>query len=197
MLYECSWFLMVDTVWLTLVQKGFDQETPTTQFEIEAFFAPYGPTNAIRLRRADNKVFKRSVFVEFADEATQQAFLALEPKPKWKGNDLLIKSKAEYVEGKLADIAAGKVIPRERREASGPKDWKKRREEDQKRGFRDDKNQRGGGRGRGAAGHSRGRGGGGGGGRGGGRGGDRGGDKGRTRSRGGIGGRGGRLRDPQ
>ncbi|KAI9819766.1 MAG: hypothetical protein M1826_001075 [Phylliscum demangeonii] len=140
--------------------KGFDEETPTTQFDIEAFFAPYGPTNAIRLRRSLHGLFKQSVFVEFADEATQQAFLALDPKPRWKGRELLIKSKEDYVNGKAADIAAGLIkaqpprwpAPRnehpknsrgnahsKRSAPTDPDNWKQRRDDDRKRGFKDDR----------------------------------------------------------
>ncbi|KAH0562981.1 hypothetical protein GP486_002459, partial [Trichoglossum hirsutum] len=96
----------------SIYAKGFGEETPTTQFEIEAFFAPYGPTNAIRLRRMTDRTFKGSVFVEFQDTALQQAFLALEPKPKWKGEvDLVWKSKRDYVDEKDRDIKAGKIKP--------------------------------------------------------------------------------------
>lgn len=153
--------------------KGFGEETPITQFEIEAFFARYGPTNALRLRRTATGLFKGSVFVEFSNEDAQQAFLALEPKPKWKGNDLLIKSKNDYVQGKIEDIEAGRIRPSgnkgyknrppKRSDADGPQKgtdpdaWKKRRDDDQKRGFRDDR--RGRGRGQGRGGRDRGRGG--------------------------------------
>ncbi|KAI9780404.1 MAG: hypothetical protein M1816_002862 [Peltula sp. TS41687] len=134
-------------------QKGFDDETPTTQFDIEAFFKPCGPINAIRLRRTVTNIFKGSVFVEFADEALQQAFLAMDPKPQWKGKDLLIESKKDYVDRKAADIAAGR-IPRpkpnpryayEDRSNKGidQNDWKKRREEDSKNGFKDNRGGRG------------------------------------------------------
>lgn len=95
----------------SIYAKGFGEEEPSTQFDIEAFFAPYGPTNAIRLRRAHDKTFKGSVFVEFDSEETQQKFLALDPKPKWKGQDLIIKSKKEYCEEKVKDIEAGRVKP--------------------------------------------------------------------------------------
>ena len=80
----------------SIYAKGFGPEEPSTQFDIEAFFTPFGPTNAIRLRRTIDKVFKGSVFVEFDSEETQRAFLALDPKPKWKGiTELLIKSKKD------------------------------------------------------------------------------------------------------
>ena len=90
--------------------KGFGEEGPSTQFDVEAFFAPYGPTNAIRLRRTfPDKIFKGSVFVEFENEETQQAFLALDPKPKFKGKELMIMSKKEYCDMKVSDIKSGKV----------------------------------------------------------------------------------------
>lgn len=185
-----SLIFLATSIHTNINQKGFDAETPTTQFDIEAFFAPYGPTNAIRLRRTLDNIFKGSVFVEFADEATQQAFLALEPKPKWKGKDLLIKSKKDYVDGKAADIEAGRIKPKpnprynnnNNRKDGDQTDWKKRREEDQKKGFRDNQGHRGRGndnRGRGGHWHDNGRG------------------RGRGRGRGGRGRGDFRERDPQ
>ncbi|KAL3418321.1 La protein-like protein [Phlyctema vagabunda] len=156
--------------------KGFGDEEPTTQFDIEAFFAPYGPTNSVRLRRTDDKLFKGSVFVEFADDALAQKFLDLEPKPLWQGKHVLeIKSKNAYVEQKRQDIRDGKMEPNETRKSGrggargrggrggrggdrrgdrDPDDWKKRREDDQKSGFKDRRGGRGG-RGRGGRGRDR------------------------------------------
>ena len=95
----------------SIYAKGFGRENASTQFDIEAFFAPYGPTNAIRLRRKDNKLFKGSVFVEFDCDETAQAFLELESKPKWEGKVLQIMSKEKYVRGKAEDVAAGRIKP--------------------------------------------------------------------------------------
>ena len=128
----------------SIYAKGFGPEEPSTQFDIEAFFAPYGPTNAIRLRRTAEKVFKGSVFVEFDSEETQKKFLAVDPKPKWKGQDLLIKSKRDYCEEKARDIEAGRIKPnrgrggfrgRGRGNRRDDRDWRERRSEDQKKGF--------------------------------------------------------------
>ena len=127
--------------------KGFGEEQNSTQFDIEAFFTPYGPTNSVRLRRTLEKVFKSSVFVEFNSEETQQKFLALDPPPKFNGRDLIIKSKKQYCDEKVNDIAAGKVKPKSRQYDDGSKrsrdggnderDWRERRREDQKSGFND------------------------------------------------------------
>ncbi|RQM07864.1 hypothetical protein DH86_00000736 [Scytalidium sp. 3C] len=136
--------------------KGFGDEEPSSQFDIEAFFAPYGPTNAVRLRRTNEKLFKGSVFVEFQDEETAQKFLELDPKPKWKGKyELNIMSKKDYQDMKEQEIRDGKTEPSETRIRGrgrggsrggyrgrdrgdrDPDDWKKRREDDQKSGFRD------------------------------------------------------------
>lgn len=97
----------------SIYAKGFGEEEPSSQFDIEAFFAPYGPTRAVRLRRSfQDKLFKGSVFVEFQDEETAQKFIDLEPKPKWKGKDeLKIMTKAAYCEMKVDDIREGKVEP--------------------------------------------------------------------------------------
>ncbi|KAL3494458.1 hypothetical protein BJX62DRAFT_198051 [Aspergillus germanicus] len=141
----------------SIYAKGFGDEQPTTQLDIEAFFASYGPINAIRLRRTADKHFKGSVFVEFESEEKQKAFLELDPKPQWKGQDLLIKSKKEYCDEKVADIEAGRVRPSGGRGRGGHRggrggrggnrrdnrrdnrDWRERRADDQKRGFRNDR----------------------------------------------------------
>ena len=143
--------------------KGFGEELPSTQFDIEAFFAEHGSTNSVRLRRANNRLFKGSAFVEFDSEATQKAFLALDPTPKWKGNDLVIKSKKQYCDEKVDDIRAGKVRPhvndrdsnhRDKRDNNDNRDWRTRRDEDSKSGFKD----RNGGRHKGFGSSGRGRG---------------------------------------
>lgn len=154
--------------------KGFGNEEPSSQFDIEAFFAPYGPTNEVRLRRTDLKLFKGSVFVEFENEDLAKKFLELDPKPLWKGVHILeIMSKKAYTEGKEQDIRDGKIQPgtqrhrgngrgrgnfrgRGDRKENGdrgdrdPNDWKRRREDDRASGFKDKRggrDNRGGGRG--------------------------------------------------
>jgi lupus La protein len=150
--------------------KGFGDEEASTQFDIEAFFQPHGPIRSVRLRRAnDSKLFKGSVFVEFENEETQEKFLALDPKPLWKGEQLIVTSKKEYTDKKTQDIRDGKLVPSETwsrganrgkfrgrgnrggrgrgdrdRGDRDPDDWKKRREDDRANGFKDDKNRRGG-----------------------------------------------------
>jgi lupus La protein len=92
--------------------KGFGRETESSQSDIEAFFAPYGPVNAVRLRRTDpEKLFKGSVFVEFDSEETAKQFLALDPKPKFEEKELKVSSKEEYVQEKAKLIEEGKLRP--------------------------------------------------------------------------------------
>ena len=153
----------------SIYAKGFGEEEPKTQFDIEAFFAEFGSTNSVRLRRTFRKEFKGSVFVEFDSEETQKKFLALDPKPKWKGNELLLKSKKQYCDGKVEDIAAGRIrakaqehdfSPRKPREED--RNWQDRRRDDQARGFKDHRGDHKGfgshGRSRGERGRGRGRG---------------------------------------
>ena len=137
--------------------KGFGEEKPSTQFDIEHFFAEYGTTNAVRLRRTDDKVFKGSVFVEFDSEEAAQKFLELDPKPQYHGRDLQIMSKRDYTHKKVEDIKAGRIKPnkphhkprrddryggrdhKRKRDDEDDRDWRVRREEDRKSGYRGDK----------------------------------------------------------
>lgn len=143
--------------------KGFGKEEASTQFDIEAFFQTYGTTNSVRLRRAQDGTFKGSVFVEFDSEDKQKNFLTLEPAPKWKSKELLIKSKKQYCDDKVDDIKEGRVRPHsgdrsyrgghrgrgdrgDRRgnanrdlDKQDDRDWRLRREQDAKEGFPDRK----------------------------------------------------------
>lgn len=131
----------------SIYAKGFGEEQPSTQFDIEAFFAKYGSTNSVRLRRAQDKMFKGSVFVEFDTETTQKAFLALDPQPKWKNADLQIKSKKQYCDDKVEDIRNGRMQPNTKYSSRGgyrsrgekgnsdDRDWRARRDDDRKGGF--------------------------------------------------------------
>lgn len=160
----------------SIYAKGFGEENPDTQFDLESFFAQFGEVKGLKLRRTNNGLFKGSVFVTFADEETAKKFIAAEPKPTWKGNDLKIMSKKEYCDEKSELIRQGKIepsAPQPRKfyegKESGAKfkgrnnrdqgDWKKRREQDQKSGFRGGRGRRGGRGGRGGRGRGGGRGG--------------------------------------
>ncbi|KAF7974611.1 hypothetical protein HWV62_11578 [Athelia sp. TMB] len=84
--------------------KGFGAETPGIQEELEKFFNDFGRANAVRMRRIDStKEFKGSVFVEFADFSTVEKFLKADPKPQWKGEELLTMSKEAYCEMKIKE----------------------------------------------------------------------------------------------
>ncbi|KAM0452690.1 hypothetical protein ACHAPV_009309 [Trichoderma viride] len=154
----------------TVYVKGFGDEQPDTQFELESFFTQFGEVNGLKLRRTNESLFKGSVFVTFADEETAKSFLALDPAPKWKEHDLKIMSKHDYCEEKSDLIKQGKLVPSattqkkfyegrdfgKKNTRSGDKDdWKQRRDQDQKSGFRGGRGGRGG-RGRGRGGRGRG-----------------------------------------
>ncbi|ROW09358.1 hypothetical protein VMCG_02392 [Cytospora schulzeri] len=100
-----------DKMPVTVYAKGFGEEKASTQFDLEAFFRQYGPVSALRLRRTPDLFFKGSVFVEFDTEEAAKAFLALDPKPQWEGQDLKIMSKLAYIEEKNKLIEEGKMQP--------------------------------------------------------------------------------------
>ncbi|KAH9883831.1 hypothetical protein F4778DRAFT_764990 [Xylariomycetidae sp. FL2044] len=157
----------------SIYAKGFGEEGPRTQFDIEAFFTQFGEHRAVRLRRGkDNQQFKGSVFVEWADKETAEKFMAMEPKPKWQGeHPLLIEWKLDYQARKVVDIRNGTIKPNQKdwkprgrggrghhggnsgrgrgqgHRGGDPDDWKKRRDDDQRNGFRDRRGGRGRGRG--------------------------------------------------
>lgn len=104
--------------------KGFgEEETPTTEAEIVAFFQTYGEIFAqdnskrksIKLRRVterrDPKVgsFKGSVFCEFVDKETAAKFLAASPAPAFGDKPLDISSKQVYMYSKLPGIESGRT----------------------------------------------------------------------------------------
>lgn len=105
----------------SIYAKGFGEESKSTHLDIEAFFAPYGPIQSVRLRRQGDGAFKGSVFVEFESDDAQRAFLDLDPKPQWDGKDLEIMSKQEYVDLKHQGIMDGVVKPRSPRDFGGQK----------------------------------------------------------------------------
>ncbi|KAG8215113.1 hypothetical protein J3R82DRAFT_8564 [Butyriboletus roseoflavus] len=114
--------------------KGFGKEEPGLQQKLEAFFETYGRVNAMRMRRVDGKKeFKGSVFVEFADMASVEAFLSAEPKASWNGEELMVMSKEAYCDmkikekgltGKAADLRKDSISSRKGfnafREAENP-----------------------------------------------------------------------------
>lgn len=157
----------------TVYVKGFGDENPDTQFDLESFFAKFGEVKGIKLRRTNEDLFKGSVFVTFGNEDEAKKFIELDPTPQWKSNDLKVMSKHAYCEEKNELIRQGKIAPsnttlkrfyegKESNKSRGrggrdrgrgdQDDWKKRRDHDQKNGFRDQR----GGRGRGRGGRGRG-----------------------------------------
>lgn len=115
---------------MSVYVKGFTGpeaiDSPALQVELEKFFNSFGRTRAVRMRRYDPNykpalpassgsgsksgpsskakatlgAFKGSVFAQFEDVETAKRFLALDPPPKWKEQDLLIMAKEAYLQKK-------------------------------------------------------------------------------------------------
>ncbi|KAF9092914.1 hypothetical protein BGX29_010247, partial [Mortierella sp. GBA35] len=89
--------------------KGFGEETPSLQMELEQFFGGLGDVKQVRLRRkGDTNEFKGSVFVEYAtlDEANKIS----SSKLQYNGQDLLVMSNVIEVQVRDADKDAAKVV---------------------------------------------------------------------------------------
>lgn len=75
-------------------QKGFPDEYPALQVELERYFARFGAISAVRMRRKDDKTFKNSAFCEFSEVEGAQRFLNMGNGPReFKGRELLVMSK--------------------------------------------------------------------------------------------------------
>ena len=83
----------------TVYAKGFGEEKPTSQVEIEAYFGKFGEMNQVRMRRTDDGTFKSSVFAEFKNAEDAKKFVEQE-KAVFEDNELLVMSKQAYVEMK-------------------------------------------------------------------------------------------------
>ncbi|KAG9079729.1 hypothetical protein FS749_008289 [Ceratobasidium sp. UAMH 11750] len=94
--------------------KGFPDETPDLQIRLEKYFAQFGQVNAVRMRRTDQKVFKNSVFVEFASFDSVKRFLEADPKPTFDDTELVTMSKEAYCTMKIKEKGLDKkgITPR-------------------------------------------------------------------------------------
>jgi lupus La protein len=77
-------------------QKGFGDETPTLQIDLETFFRGFGDVDSLRLRRTDTGLFKGSVLVQFRVKEDAEKFLA-EPQ-EWNGSLLEAKTKLDWLQ---------------------------------------------------------------------------------------------------
>ncbi|KAK9475992.1 hypothetical protein V1514DRAFT_338271 [Lipomyces japonicus] len=152
----------------TIYAKGFDgaNETESTQTEIERFFESFGfEIRQVRLRRDNEKKFKGSVFVEFANVDDANKFLSLDDKPKYNDVELETSTKKAYVDKKAEEnngFAGSSSSSKSKRpfDAFREINQRKRKSEDNDQGEEDKPKRRfGGGRGgRGGRGRRRGRG---------------------------------------
>ena len=161
-LFEVAKVHESDSMARSIYAKGFGHETPSTQFDIEAFFSQFGLTRSVRLRRQFDKNFKGSAFVEFDNEDLAKGFLekAKKGEVKWQeGKELKILSKKAYCDEKVEEIKKGNVrrnSPQRKDDGDGDsRDWRTRRDEDRKSGLRDRGGRGGRGRGRGGRGGGR------------------------------------------
>jgi hypothetical protein len=102
LLRVCSLALGQPTDILSREQKGFPDETHALQPALEKYFAQFGRVNVVRMRRdAATRAFKHSVFIEFAEFAEMEKFVALgklpddaPEHPKWEdGTPLVLMTK--------------------------------------------------------------------------------------------------------
>ncbi|KAF8927971.1 hypothetical protein EDD21DRAFT_448601 [Dissophora ornata] len=115
----------------SIYAKGFGEETPSLQLELEQFFATLGDSKSVRMRRnAETNEFKGSVFVEYAtlDDAKKVA----ESKLQYNGKDLLVMSKGAYCEMKAKELGLDPNEVRTRSFNKGFSNDKKRPREDEK-----------------------------------------------------------------
>ncbi|WFD31790.1 hypothetical protein MSPP1_002829 [Malassezia sp. CBS 17886] len=99
----------------SIYAKGFPDEYDGLQKELEAFFEQFGKINGVRMRRENDKSrkFKNSVFVEFAETPTLNAFLeqAKGDEPvedgghgvQYKDTKLQVMSKPAYMAMKIKE----------------------------------------------------------------------------------------------
>ncbi|KAG0234830.1 hypothetical protein B0O80DRAFT_424378 [Mortierella sp. GBAus27b] len=125
----------------SIYAKGFGEETPSLQLELEEYFSALGDVKQVRMRRhADTNEFKGSVFVEYAtlDEATKIGATTLQ----YKGKDLLVMTKPAYCEMKAKELGLDPNEVRNRTHSRGfnTEGKKRAREEDKPETIDDIKN---------------------------------------------------------
>lgn len=127
----------------SIYAKGFGEETPTSQYDIEKFFESFAPVTQVRLRRTEDKKFKGSVFVEFAKLEDAKRFLEQDPKPMYNNTTLITMSKAAYVDMKSQEHGFNKNAKGgNNRRKGGFQNNRKRRFDGKRNNNRDDKKPR-------------------------------------------------------
>ncbi|KAF9310811.1 hypothetical protein BGZ91_006994, partial [Linnemannia elongata] len=114
----------------SIYAKGFGEETPSLQLELEQYFGALGDVKQVRMRRKNgSNEFKGSVFVEYAtlDEANKVG----SSKLQYNGQDLLVMTKNEYCEMKAKQLGLDPAEIKKSQMSKGFGNEKKRpREED-------------------------------------------------------------------
>ncbi|EJD36598.1 hypothetical protein AURDEDRAFT_188358 [Auricularia subglabra TFB-10046 SS5] len=103
----------------TVYVKGFERagDFKCTARDLENWFTQFAYVAAVNMRFETKgpRVFKGSVYVEFADILEAEAFVALQPPPSWNGTELLTMTKQQYCEMKCKEkgLPEGSIaIPR-------------------------------------------------------------------------------------
>ncbi|KAI9278599.1 hypothetical protein BDA99DRAFT_567293 [Phascolomyces articulosus] len=92
----------------SIYAKGFPENPEPSRKELTGLFAPFGRVMHIKYRRDDAKKFKGSVFIEFESEEVAQKVVT--QNPSFKGKELLVMLKCEYIEMKAKEKYADQTF---------------------------------------------------------------------------------------
>eukprot|EP01098_Paradermamoeba_levis_P008419 TRINITY_DN3491_c0_g1_i1.p1 TRINITY_DN3491_c0_g1~~TRINITY_DN3491_c0_g1_i1.p1 ORF type:complete len:377 (+),score=152.38 TRINITY_DN3491_c0_g1_i1:86-1132(+) len=112
----------------TIYAKRFPEGT--TIEEVSDFFAAHGKVLCVRLRKTKEKIFKRSVFVEFATE--EEAQEVVKKKLTYQGEELTLMMITDYNLSKKEEMKQKKFPKKQKREGEEGKGEEEGGEKEQK-----------------------------------------------------------------